>query len=77
MIVELTPKIKFVCDRCGIEKYPDKNGNLLMPHNVEFREDTFMKRREKRGQICESCNSEFWEFANNFFDEVNKEGSNE
>lgn len=75
MIVELTPRIKFVCDRCGKEEYPDAEGRLIMPHNVEFcaRLEQFGKRRTKEGQVCSACLEEFWEFAENFFDEVNKE----
>lgn len=75
MIVELTPRIKFVCDRCGKEEYPDKDGILKKPHDIIFNEFNAFKILKKEGQVCESCANEFWEYANNFFDEVNKEGS--
>ena len=73
MIVKLTPDIKFVCDRCGREEYPDENGYMEIPRTVMFVEERFPSRnKNKEGQICKICNDEFWELANNFFDEVNK-----
>ena len=75
MIVQLTPNIKFVCDRCGKEEFPDENGELNVPSTVNFREFKSMVSRPKtkEGQVCTDCLAEFWEFANNFFDDVNKE----
>lgn len=75
MIVELTPRIKFVCDRCGKEEFPDERGDIH-PHNVMFKEiiPTYIT---KEGAVCKDCLAEFWEFADNFFDEVNKEKADE
>ncbi len=73
MIVRLTPEYKFVCDRCGKEKFPNEEGCIEPPHNVKFCEDTIANRKFKNGEVCTECANEFWEFANNFFDEANKE----
>jgi hypothetical protein len=76
MIVELTPRIKFVCDRCGKEEFPNENGELLVHPTVTFKKYTSnFNILEKKGQVCADCCAEFWEFAENFFDEVNKERS--
>lgn len=75
MIVKLTPDYKFVCDRCGKEKYPDENHEIVAPHEVRFVEDCFIRQKSIDGQVCQNCFDEFWELANNFFDEVNKERS--
>jgi hypothetical protein len=60
-----------VCDRCGKEWFGDEEGPVEV-HNVEFMEDFGFKHVNKQGQICKACLTEFWELANNFFDEVNK-----
>lgn len=76
MIVKLTPDYKFVCDRCGKEEYPDENGEITALHEVSFVKQRFIQRDKiKEGQVCQNCFDEFWELANNFFDEVNKERS--
>lgn len=77
MIVKLTPEAKFVCDRCGKEQFPKADGyfedNSI--REVSFVEDRMIRQIKKAGQVCASCFDEFWELANNFFDEVNKERS--
>lgn len=76
MIVKLTPSMKFVCDRCGKEEYPNEDGYIEAPHEVRFVEDRLdVRNKFKAGQVCQNCFDEFWEIANNFFDEVNKERS--
>lgn len=77
MIVKLTPDFKFVCDRCGKEEFPNEEGYIKVPHEIEFSEHKKPKFECKNGQVCSACAAEFWEFANNFFDEVNKERSEE
>ena len=80
MIVKLTPKYKFVCDRCGKEWFDpeDADGNPVEIHNVVFSERRPTHQIEgKAGEVCKACATEFWELANNFFDEVNKERSKE
>ena len=74
MIVRLTPKYKFVCDRCDKEWFGDEDIPTEV-HDVEFREDCHFKHKVKKGQICTDCYTEFWKIANAFFDEVNKERS--
>lgn len=75
MIVKLTPDFKFVCDRCGKEEFPNEAGYIETPHEIEFNERKNFKSERKNGEVCSACAAEFWEFANNFFDEVNKETS--
>jgi hypothetical protein len=73
MIVKLTPEFKFVCDRCGREQFPNKEGYIEASHRVEFNEKETFRPMVKKGEVCTECANEFWEFANNFFDEANKE----
>lgn len=73
MIVQLSPKYKFVCDRCGKEEFPNDDGYMSVHHEVTFAEDMLMGRRfKKTGQICEGCHNDFIQLAENFFDEVNR-----
>ena len=71
MIVELTPKYKFICDRCGKEEY--------VKNNIPEQEVIFLALSgaydavRMKGQVCYKCFKEFCEIAGNFFDEVNKE----
>jgi hypothetical protein len=76
MIVQLTPDIKFVCDRCGKEEFPNEKGELVLHPEVMFSETgaIMTKSKRKKGEVCADCLAEFWEFAENFFDEVNKDG---
>ncbi|MBO5715238.1 MAG: hypothetical protein J6S23_02450 [Clostridia bacterium] len=75
MIVQLSPKYKFVCDRCGKEFFPDSEGDVGGIHRVAFLKDTdiLFGDRKVSGDICEECHKEFVEIAENFFNEVNKE----
>ena len=77
MILKLTPDFKFVCDRCGKEEFSNEEGHIEGLHHIEFREHKMFKFNCKNGEVCSACVAEFWEFANNFFDEVNKERSEE
>jgi hypothetical protein len=75
MIVQLSPKYKFVCDRCGKEIFPDSEGGFPGVHHVAFLKDTdfLYGDKKKSGDICDECHKEFVEIADNFFDETNKE----
>ena len=76
MIVQLTPEYKFVCDRCGRAQLPDKE-NCVEAYDVFFAHDMMIREKKKGGQICKECFDEFWELAENFFAEENKEKDNE
>jgi hypothetical protein len=76
MIVQLTPKYKFVCDRCGREQFPDKE-NCVEVHDVAFCHELITRTNKKSGQVCKECYDEFWELAENFFAEENKEKNDE
>ena len=75
MIVKLTPKFKFVCDRCGKEIFPDSEDRIDGVHSVAFVRNSDIALIEKKtsGDICEECYKEFVGIAENFFDEVNKD----
>lgn len=77
MIVELTPRMKFVCDRCGKEEFPNEKGELIIHPTVVFEVHKSMISlpNRKQGQVCMNCLADFRDFAENFFDEVNKEMS--
>lgn len=78
MIVRLSPKYKFVCDRCGKEKFPNDNGYIEDVKEVFFAEDMMINRPfKKTGQLCEECYNDFIQLAENFFDEVNRRADNE
>jgi hypothetical protein len=72
MIVKLTPDYKFVCDRCGREQLPDED-HCVETYDVAFAHEMMIRVKKKGGQICKECYDEFWEFAENFFAEENKE----
>ena len=76
MIVKLTPDVKFVCDRCGKEEFPDDEMHLH-PYEVVFTHGLILKRIHREGQVCKACYDEFLELADNYFNEVNKEYGNE
>lgn len=76
MIVQLTPKYKFVCDRCGREQLPDEE-HCVETYEVSFVHITRIMVKKKSGCICKECYDEFWELAENFFAEENKEKNNE
>ena len=71
MIEQLTPKYKFICDRCGKEEYVK---NDIPEREVGFvaADDIFKVPIRINGQVCYKCFKEFCEIAENFFDEVNK-----
>ena len=74
MIVKLTPTYKFVCDRCGKEYLPDDE-EIVEMHDVRFEEYSSGRILKTTGSVCHSCYLDFWQIASNFFDEVNKERS--
>ena len=76
MIVQLTPKYKFICDRCGKEKYVE---NDMPEFEVAFVgiKDLFVTPTKIKGQVCYNCMKDFYELAGNFFDEVNKRSEEE
>lgn len=76
MIVQLTPKYKFVCDRCGREQLPDEKDYVVV-YRVAFCHEAMNRDKKKSGQICKECYDEFWEIAENFFAEENKEKNDE
>ena len=75
MIVKLTPWVKFVCDRCGKEQFPDDEGQIMGIHEVRFEEFEDGRYLKITGSVCHRCHLDFWQIASNFFDEVNKERS--
>lgn len=77
MIVRLSPKYKFVCDRCGKELFPDSEDRIFGIHSAEFliSAGPLIEKKVSSGDICEECHKEFIEIAENFFNEVNKKGS--
>ena len=79
MVVQLSPRYKFVCDRCGKEEYfmNDKVFKLdeVSKFDILFEasKNDYQANERIRGQVCYNCYSDFYEIANNFFNEVNKE----
>ena len=74
MIVMLSPRFKFVCERCGKEIFSDNEGRIPMQHQVSFRAHTdYRSHTDRTGEVCDECLKEFLEYAENFFDETNKE----
>jgi hypothetical protein len=61
-----------VCDRCGREQLPDED-HCVETYDVAFAHEMMIRVKKKGGQICKECYDEFWEFAENFFAEENKE----
>ena len=72
MIVRLTPEYKFVCDRCGKEKYRDNDEPEFEVAFVSIKGVIAAPMRVK-GQVCYRCYKDFHEIAGNFFAEENKE----
>lgn len=72
MIEQLTPKYKFICDRCGKGKYLE---NDMPEFEVAFvdMKGLFETPTKVRGRVCYWCYKDFYEIAGNFFNEVNKE----
>ena len=76
MIVQLSPRYKFVCERCGKEQFPDKYNEIHGTHEIVFTERGLSRIRRTEGEVCEDCYNDFWEVADNFFHEVNREERN-
>ena len=72
MIVELTPRYKFICDRCGKEEYVKSETPEYKIIFTGF-DGIFKLLIKIEGQVCYRCYKDFCEIAGNFFDEVNKE----
>lgn len=75
MIVQLSPSYKFVCDRCGKELFPEHH-EIRGIHEIVFTERGISRIRRTEGEVCEDCYNDFWEVADNFFHEVNREERN-
>lgn len=71
MIEQLTPKYKFICDRCGKEKYIDDETLVFEVAFVDIR-GIVKAPATVKGQVCYHCYKDFYELAGNFFNEVNK-----
>jgi hypothetical protein len=77
MIVAITPKFKFVCDRCGKEIFSDEYG-YIEPGRIysiavaacDYFSDSLPKEKI---EVCRECCEDFEEFMKNFRDAVNKE----
>ena len=71
MIEQLTPKYKFICDRCGKERYVEDN---IPEFEVAFvsQKGLSLAPIAVKGQVCYWCYKDFFEIAGNFFDKVNK-----
>lgn len=78
MIIPITPKYKFVCERCGKEKLPKDDGYVDIENVCEiavsfsFLIDSELPMLE-RIQVCRECLDDFEAFWENFRDSVNKE----
>ena len=75
MIIRLTPRYKYICDRCGKEEYIE---NDIPKFEVAFvdMKGLFETPTSVKGQVCYRCYKDFYDIAGNFFDEVNKEREN-
>lgn len=63
---------EYICDRCGKTLYSRPNGEMRGIYEVKFLDSL---RVVKMGDVCESCFNDFIDLASNFFDEVNREKS--
>lgn len=59
-------KSKYYCDRCGAEDIG--LFEVVCQSNKMFNREKFELRN-----ICKKCYEEFWEFVENYFDDVNME----
>jgi hypothetical protein len=71
MIERLNPEYRFTCDRCGKVQTSSERTSIDIYH-VGFSKGTLT--RPTSGDVCEDCHNDFCEIAENFFDEVNKNG---
>lgn len=69
MIERLLPSYRFICDRCG--KICDGEEGEIKAYPVNFWNGS---RSRREGEICSDCYNDFCDLADNFFDEVNKNG---
>ena len=76
MIVQLTPKYKFICDRCGKEEYIEDNTPKFEVAFVDMR-GMIKSPVTIKGHVCYNCCKDFYEIAGNFFDSVNKKSEDE
>lgn len=78
MIIPIAPKYKFICDRCGKEKFPKDDGymdaesvfeiGVAISFSIGYELPT-----PKRIQVCRECRDDFENFWENFQDSVNKD----
>lgn len=59
-------KFIYICDRCGRETPEGK------ARSIQIRADGCYQRR---CELCEECFPDFFDFAESFFDELNKEAT--
>lgn len=77
MIVQLSPKWKFVCDRCGKEIFPKEDGYMEGENAYEIAASiTYLDfvSVPTKIQVCRECRDDFRTFWENFRDSANKEG---
>lgn len=74
MIERLTPKYRFVCDRCGKEQFCYSEEIVRFKVLFICRKAIF-EYDKIEGEVCQECYKDFLEIAHNFFDEANKERS--
>lgn len=77
MIIPISPKYKFVCDRCGKEIFAKENGYLEAGQAYSIAvsvSEYHLDRVPKKVDVCLECRDEFTVFLDNFIDDVNKEG---
>lgn len=70
MIERITPAYRFTCDRCGKERFFNEE-SYTPGYDIKFANGI---RSVKMGGVCSDCYLDFCELAENFFDEVNKDG---
>lgn len=78
MIISIAPKYKFVCDRCGKEKFPNDDGYMDIENISEIAVTISYPKEIKfpmpeRIHVCRECRDDFETFWENFCDSVNKE----
>lgn len=70
MIERLNPEYCFTCDRCGAVEFGNEE-KVIYAYPINFSNDA---RAVNMGVVCRNCYTDFCEIAENFFDEVNKDG---
>ena len=79
MIIQLSPKYKFVCERCGKEIFPKDDGYLEAGNTYAIAVSIHFRSEDRvpvpvRIEVCKDCRDDFETFWDNFRDVVNKEG---